>query len=792
MATEVNIAGESGVGDQSIESQVGDALTVVGYTSCIPRQGLGLGSPEVTYMIYPDIVLNVYDATVTALPGRPVFKGVLADEYVGKPWPGYGTSSIPGAHDQVGIERNYTFNNIDLTNTLPFLVSVPHHWADPITQAPAYDLSGVVPTDGVWYYGPPIPIVVPNRLFRTPRFTELDDDPIGAHTNMLTYDAPFDVYAYQQAYLNIKMWLSFPAGTNFIRLTHRTHMVILFGDMASYNWMPPISICPGVGPCMSCFDTLVYSGSGNCKRTTPTGDIASLGCHCVCQGSDMEATCYKLRGGINTYKQGTLYGQCNSSHDDYMTEWALHGSREDFTQVDWAYARTSEEVNEGRLRDAFDVPDGVSFSQWITQWLRDRLTTNRITLSNSHDTGPTESTITALVNPVGSVIGSHIEPDSLRGTQGLPVDDTTICFPGDPITLPGFQITSIDGWLAQVEKECFYATTSKDIDALWLNPTIDSDLNSYFGTMVAASHAPGGWFMCAMYLHWLNLLGAKNSITGHVYENLPLITDANCAQGIPGFDSDAEEWLFGWTNPGPLFDSSANHAACFYTGLWSDPLVYLTDLYPPPSTATPQAVKDEWINVHNGGFTKSILQTYTYPEGWCDANPNEPPCQDPPPADQGCSYLTWLNTMGPNTGHAWYHIYTQWPKFYILAHPTLVVGIKRTTCSFRVRVYMLNWVLQCVTTYQHSPPFSTAGFAAELGGFPASIVYPFLEIGMGAQCELPIGWTDQIGGMFPSGILNRELWTHMISNHRSLGGCMATSPDGLTIANQGNTCKIFF
>ncbi len=400
------------------------------------------------------------------------------------------------------------------------------------------------------------------------------------------------------------------------------------------------------------------------------------------------------------------------------------------------------------------------------------------------------------------MLGEPEEPAYLGGEEALPTASPTVCFPdhGSGPVIPKFKLTSPDGWLAQAAHLHQYITTFADMACVQSNVWGDCNalpeamreyLKAWTGNPFVTFPSSFGLAFevaCLTYWHWQSLLAGVAALLQREWTDLPLIDRSECAMAVPGYDPDEDEWLFGypWRTKNLWDPAGAVHRERWHCGYHSLEVWRATDLYPPDDPAA----ANEWELLSQGGMTRTSTIQHPLPlthdpaleAAWAadiERRRRAPrgglrgPCGADDPGD--CSILT---DQPDDPDFMPLVIPTQtWPRVYHQAEPTIIIGIKLEHCTFRVRVYFLDWVVQAITYYFYGftgPP--SEGFGAEQPGEePALLIYPLIEIGMGVK----------------TGVLPTEHYTHMISSLRTMGRCRPSAPEPITICGEGNACQIW-
>ena len=645
LATPMRVEGAVGfLGTAANGLTVAFAPSAAGPALCIPVQSLGYDIP---WMAYPPFAVDVNVTSVVAQPGRDAFIGAWAD------W--LAADSFQDTLDPEGVQRNWSVRNMNMAAQYPFLEANPHDLED---GSPALSLGGVVPgaSDGVWFHAEPMPLIMSRRTcigpgpLHEPAYWPFQPTP-GAPN-----DLPMDVRSTRQLFTNLKAWLDFaPSGD--IRLNLRMFVVVMVGRTADFNWAPPIQITHPSAETMDCLSAaggLQASGIGTaCQALTMWGGIPSLGCFCTCEAIAFWQ-CAGLDFGVNALKRSNKYYACGEYPDRRFRTIGIHGGDTREITAAWPYGQEPSEVTAARVLAAFGATGTVN--EWVAAEFASRFGTAPLTIATGTDSEARLGTfIECHCTPAGI---SPTVPDELAGTQPLPADDVTICFPesGTPPApvIPRIQLDNIDGWRGRAEQIFRYALTDADAYACGKNP----DLDDYLGLWYITNKKTAYRWVCALWASWEGLEARMADIlTGSVLTNLPLRDD--CFAG--GYDTATGEYVFGYDFPANLYDPegglldycSVDLAQALVSVCSGTPLGD-TDLIPPRDNPT------AWTLIGSGGGAPTCPPV-TEPVD-CMIFPDHPACdEDPEQSPPLCRVLDedWF----------WLRNSVTYPKYYLLKKP---------------------------------------------------------------------------------------------------------------------------
>lgn len=359
------------------------------------RMPLGLGSlywqayptPQMLNGGYGGLApfeVDITNPSVEHLPGADAFVGAWTGGIVGGMTEPTCPMPCPTAYS-VGFTASLVQSGVVMEcatadrgeDFLPFKTILPHRQigvlpsADPFGSADQACRVDDAPTDGLWFHSQPFPMVFDERMMNGPGLVhspwcrwEGYEDP--------SMQMPFDIRTEGQLFVNLRARLVYDPHTLCLEL--RAWAVAVAGRQVDFQHIVPIVITlKGGATDVNCPAAIIVSPYSpgpavGTKRLPPDGDLGAFGCYCMCkppyQWCEGICGCFNNLCRANCGEpEGEAYPSCDSSHQRFAREIALHGHSEHVVSASWPPEQPFTVEN---LRNAFAsfLPD-MSLSEWI-------------------------------------------------------------------------------------------------------------------------------------------------------------------------------------------------------------------------------------------------------------------------------------------------------------------------------------------------------------------------------------------------------------------------------------------
>ncbi len=807
--------------------------------TCVPRIPLGFG---LVADAFPGHTIDVAQGSHASLPDETAVWKRISAEMTGAPLGGsYG-------HNPAGLAGEWTLQNWVATTELPFFVRKPQRTIGSFREVPGVlplgemvvDLSGLAPTDGVWFGSCLFPFVIQSRFFRPPGPWHHEDANGLLWTGLGPSDFPLDVATSKQLFANYNAWLTLEPleGGATLTLWVKLYLVAVMGRQMDFDWSVPVEI---TGTDIDCSADGILEGSVGtaCAAAWEDTGLGEIGCYCTCEDSQWQMpVCHLLEVSNNNIRQGVgpdlPYPACDTQHKNYITEVYLTGQKRVGYELNWPEGNNPSSVTAALVLARFSthpdlVADGPFFE--LHRLVAAAFESSRFG-NLAFDTHAQSQDRTKSIVSFGATPSGPMPPQGFGSTyvgdQGTPLpapgsvpDAIPYCAP----MLSRVYVAGVAGYEAWLLNQ--FRNMEKDLDPYWAGKDPDETSRTYdaiqgdpFVDSEAKIHCVTGQrsgyrFACGMWAYWLGTASLRAALadgrnTTH-HTNVPLLTECyNNNPGIPdGVDPDTHEGVYGILGPysDPVACPSINawkrtggicqpHAAwghyttnineCNSFGPYISAMLKCPSMPDNDGDWPDVCWYDCWRLLASGGYSSPTGPVDAYKP--CSLYPEQSWCWDEPENEaESCDWIgDGARLHHESTGSGW-------PKYWIFKRPYLEVRIKIENCKLKVRAHYMTWVIrEARLWYTDSwPDVENGSWDPGDEGFPGTnwpwppMFMGYLEVGRGASFEAPIGVTSPLGGQ-----LTHDLWSRVQSESILLGGCGGDPAPVIQVEGDGNTLGI--